>query len=69
MLEYSKKLGYQLLKDTFSVLGSSKWNVLSVFDLKDAFHFLRLLENSKDIVESYCVLVVLHIYIEECPWD
>ena len=43
-------LPYQLLKDTFSVLGSSKCEVLSVLDLKDAFHSLRLSENSK----KYC---------------
>ena len=40
-------LAYPLLKDTFSVLGSSKCKVLSVLDLKDAFHALRLSENSK----------------------
>ena len=34
----------------FSVLGSSKCDVLSVLDLKDAFHSLRLSENSK----RYC---------------
>ena len=37
-------LAYPLLKDTFSVLGSSKCEVLSVLDLKDAFHYLRLLK-------------------------
>ena len=31
-------LAYPLLKDTFSVLGSSRCEVLSVLDLKDAFH-------------------------------
>ena len=40
-------LAYPLLKDPFSVLGSSKCEVLSVLDLKDAFHSLRLSENSK----------------------
>ena len=40
-------LGYPLLKDTFSILGSSRCEVLSVLDLKDAFHPVRLLENSK----------------------
>ena len=40
-------LAYPLHKDTFLVLGSSKCEVLSVLDLKDAFHFLRLSENSK----------------------
>ena len=43
-------LAYPLLKDTFSVLGSSKCQVLSVLDLKDTFHSLRLSENSK----KYC---------------
>ena len=41
---------YPLLKDTFSVLGSSKCKVLSVVDLKDTFHSLRLSKNSK----KYC---------------
>ena len=40
-------LAYPLLKDTFSVLGSSKCEVLLVLDLKDTFHSLRLSENSK----------------------
>ena len=40
-------LAYPLLKDTFLVLGSSRCEVLSVLDLNDAYHSLRLLENSK----------------------
>ena len=43
-------LAYPLLKDTFSVLGSSKCEVLSVLDLKHAFHSFRLSECSK----KYC---------------
>ena len=43
-------LAYPLLKDTFSVLGSSKCEVLSVLDLKDTFHPLRLSKHSK----KYC---------------
>ena len=35
-------LAYTLLKETFSVLGSSKCEILSVLDLKDAFHSLTL---------------------------
>ena len=35
-------LAYPLVRDTFSVLGNSKCNVLSVLDLKDAFHLIRL---------------------------
>ena len=40
-------LAYPLLKDTFSMLGSSKCEVMSVLDLKDAFHSLQLTESSK----------------------
>ena len=43
-------LAYPLLKDTFTLLGGSKCEVLSVLDLKDAFHSLRLTESSK----KYC---------------
>ena len=38
-------LAYPLLKDTSSILGSSRCKVLSVLDLKDSFHSLRLSEN------------------------
>ena len=40
-------LAYPLLKDTFSMLGSSKCEVMLVLDLKDTFHSLQLMENSK----------------------
>ena len=43
-------LVYPLLKDTFMLLGGSKCEVLSVLDLKDVFHSLRLTENSN----KYC---------------
>ena len=43
-------LDYPLLKDTFTLLGSSRCEVLSVLDLKDVFHSVRLTENSK----RYC---------------
>ena len=43
-------LAYPLVRDTFSVLGSSKCEVLWVLDLKDTFHSLRLSENLK----RYC---------------
>ena len=39
-----------MVKDTFTTLGNSKCEVLSVLDLKDAFHALRLSEKSK----KYC---------------
>ena len=43
-------LAYPLLKDTFALLGRSQCEVMSVLDLKDAFHSLRLAENLK----KYC---------------
>ena len=39
-------LAYPLLKDTFTLLGSTKCKVLSVLDLKDTFYSIRLTENS-----------------------
>ena len=33
-------LAYPLLKDTFLMLGNSKWEVMSILNLKDAFHSL-----------------------------
>ena len=43
-------LAYLLVKDMFTMLGNSKCDILSVLDLKDAFHSLTLSENSK----KYC---------------
>ena len=43
-------LAYPLVRDTFSVLGNLRCEVLSVLDLKDAFHSLRLSEN----LRKYC---------------
>ena len=43
-------LAHSLLKDIFSVLGSSKCKLLSALDMKDAFHSLRLSE----CLKRYC---------------
>ena len=43
-------LTYPFLRDSFALLGSSKCEVMSVLDLKDAFHSLRLSERS----QKYC---------------
>ena len=43
-------LVYPLLRDTFSLLGSSKCEVMSVLDLKDTFHSLQMPEKS----QKYC---------------
>ena len=50
MIIAKNNLAYPFLKDMFTLLGSSKCEVLSVLDLKDAFHSLGLTENSK----KYC---------------
>ena len=41
----NNNLAYPLVRDTFSVLGNSKFKVLSVFDLNDMFHSVS--EDSK----------------------
>ena len=46
-------LAYPLVRNTFSVLGNSKCEILSVLDLKDAFHSLRLSEEAK----KYCSII------------
>ena len=46
-------LGHPLVRDTFSVLGNSKCEVLSVLDLKNFFHSLRLSEDAK----KYCTML------------
>ena len=62
-------LAYLLLKDTFSVLGSSRCEVLLVLDLKDAFHSLRLSDNLKRYCGILPYLVALYVCIHECLWD
>ena len=49
-------LAYPLVRDMFSVLGSLKCEVLLVLDIKDAFHSLRLLENSKKLLWNTSIL-------------
>ena len=62
-------LAYPLVRDTFSVLGNSRCEVLSVLDLKDAFHSYHCQKIQRDIAEYFNILVVLHTYIKECLWD
>ena len=52
-------LAYPLLKDMFTLLGSSKSEVMSVLDLKDA----------RNIAEFFPTLEVPHVCIRECLWD
>ena len=50
MMIAKNNLAYPLLRDISALLGSSKCGVMSVLDLKDAFHSLRLSEKS----QKYC---------------
>ena len=50
MRKAKNNLAYPLLKDTSTMLGSSKCEVMSMLDVKDAFHSLRSTESSK----RYC---------------
>ena len=60
-------LAHPLLKYTFSVLGSSRCEVLSVLDLKGAFHSLRLSQKIRDIVEYFHTLVVVSYLYQRMP--
>ena len=62
-------LAYLLVRDTFSVLGNSKCEVLSVLDVKTHFTHLDFQKIPKDIVVYYHILGVYHTYIKECLWD
>ena len=62
-------LAYPLLKDTFSVLGSPRHEVLSVLDLKMHFTHLDYQRILRDIAEYFHILVAHHICIKECLWD
>ena len=56
-------LAYPLVRDTFSVLGNSKCEVLYVLDLKDAFIHYNFLKTQKGIGQYYHTLGVPHIYV------
>ena len=61
-------IAYPLLKDTFLMLGSSKCEVMSVLDLKDAFHSLQLTKNSKKFVAYFLISEALPTCIKGCLW-
>ena len=50
------QFGLCFVKDTFTLHGSSKCEVLSVLDLSDAFHSLRLTKKSKKILWNITIL-------------
>ena len=58
-------LAYPLLKDTFTLLGSSKCEVLSILDLKDAFHSCILTEKSKKVLWNFPIFWQCLIFVSE----
>ena len=60
---------YQLVKDTFTTLGNSKCEDLSVLDLKDAFHSLSCQKSQRNTVVFCHILSLYLICIRECQWD
>ena len=58
-------MAYPLLKDTFSVLGRSKCDVLSVLDLKDTFHSLKTVRPFKEILWNTSLILVAHLIISK----
>ena len=62
-------LSYLLVRDMFSMLGNSKCDILSVLDLKDTFHLLRLSENSKRCHGILPYFGSASYFFKECLWD
>ena len=56
-------LAYPLVRDTFSVLGNSKCEVLSVLDLKDAFSLLKIVRELKKILWNTPILWQLILFV------
>ena len=62
-------LAYPLLRDTFSMLGNSKCKVLSVLDLKDAFHSLRLSEKFKKVLCNTSIFRQSYLFLSKNPYE
>ena len=55
-------LAYPLIKDTFFMSGSSRCEVLSVLNLKDAFHFLETLRKFEKMLWNITIHWQLFIF-------
>ena len=58
-------LAYPLLRDTFSLLGSSKCEVMSVLDLKDAFHSFMIVRKIREVLWYSSIFWQCIIFISE----
>ena len=59
-----RNLAYPLVKDTYSVLGSSRCESVISIRFKGCISQKIL----KDTVKFYHILAALHIHIKECLW-
>ena len=57
-------LACPLVKDIFTALGNSKCEVLSVLDLKDAFHFIKIIRKVKEVLWHPPVFWKCFIFIQ-----
>ena len=54
-----------LERDAIQILGASEAEVLSLADLKDAYHTLPLAKSPKSIVELHLTMVQVHTSIKD----
>ena len=62
-------LPFPLVTDTFTMLGSSKCEVLSVIRLKMPFTHRGLQKSQRSIVGYYPIFVVPLTSVKECQWN
>ena len=60
-------LAYPLFKDTFSMLGSSNCEVMSVLDLKDDFHSLKAMTHTTQICGIFDIANLLQYHAGFAP--
>ena len=58
-------LAYPLLKDTFPMLGSSQCKVMSVLDLKDAFHLIKTDRKFREVLWHTTLLWECFLFVSE----
>ena len=60
---------FPLIRDAFAILESSKCEFLSVSDLKDEYHTIKLSEISKPYFGILPYFGLAIVYTKEFPWD
>ena len=62
-------MAFPLSRDAFAILGSSKCECLSLLDLRDVYHTIKLSESFTPYCGKSPYLVLLVIYVKECQWE